>query len=567
MRRDSGRTDSVWPTTRDVPTDGPVQGSIRADACVIGAGVVGLSTAYRLMLDGRKVVVLDDGPVGGGETARTTAHLVTAIDDRYHEMERLHGRKGARLVAQSHTRAVDATEELVRLERIACQWRRLPGYLFTPPRGPSVLEDEEKAARRAGLRGVSWVDRAPMPGIDTGRCLRYDGQATLQPLAFIRGLVRVLRAGGVAVHTPAHAARVRKAGDDLRVELAGGGDVRARHVIEATNSPVFGHHAIALKQYAYRTYVVAAKAPSRMRNALFWDTADPYHYVRDWTPTEEGAARLPLPVPADDDEPRPRAGERLLIVGGGDHHTGMKRAAGPIHSALASWAAKRFPGMGPVVSRWSGQVWEPVDSLAFIGRAMGAGNSGGSGRLYIATGDSGNGWTHGAIASMLLADLVAGRRNAWAELYSPYRKSARSMPDWAVEATHMAGQLTRVFQPGEARASEVLPGTGAIVRHGLHLVATFRDERGDLHERSAACRHLGCIVAWNASEQSWDCPCHGSRYDRFGTVVNGPANKDLKPTGAAARRAAGPRPDGVRAPRARKVRVGTASTSAKARRP
>lgn len=524
MRRDSGVTDSVWPTIREIPTDGPLGHDEKVDACVVGAGVAGLSTAYRLMKEGLKVIVVDDGPIAGGETARTTAHLVSALDDRYVELARLHGEKGARLAAESHVAAIDATEELVQSERIACQWKRLPGFLFDPPGGKGdLLEREWKAARDAGVE-VDWAERAPMPGLDSGRCLRFERQGTLQPTAFLAGLTQVLRKGGVAVHTRTHAISLKRK-DNLQVTVTDGHVIDARHVVEATNVPIFSSHGLPFKQAAYRTYCIAAPLPAatgEAKDALLWDTDDPYHYVRTWRPA--------------------RSRTQHFIVGGGDHHTGTVREAQPIFDALESWMRQRYPDAGAVTNAWSGQVWEPVDALAFIGRSKPRGNQ------YIVTGDSGNGWTHAAIASLLLTDLIAGRPNPWEALYDPHRKTAKAAPEWLGELGAIAAKLPRLLMAGEvASTDQIAPGTGALVRKGLQMVAAYRDVDGVLHERSAICRHMGCTVAWNQTEKSWECPCHGSRYDRHGTVVNGPANADLKPLGRSKGRPER-QSDGVRTP-------------------
>jgi Rieske Fe-S protein len=178
-----------------------------------------------------------------------------------------------------------------------------------------------------------------------------------------------------------------------------------------------------------------------------------------------------------------------------------------------------------VTYRWSGQVMEPVDGLAFIGP-----NPGDAPNVYIATGDSGNGMTHGTLAGMLLADLIQGRENEWATLYDPARVTLRAAKEFASENLNVAAQYADYATPGDVDSPDAIqPGEGAVIRRGLAKVAVYRDEAGALHERSAVCTHLGCVVAWNAGEKSWDCPCHGSRFDPFGRVVNGPAISDLAP--------------------------------------
>jgi Rieske Fe-S protein len=180
---------------------------------------------------------------------------------------------------------------------------------------------------------------------------------------------------------------------------------------------------------------------------------------------------------------------------------------------------------------------ETVDYLSFTGR-----NPLDRDNVYIHTGDSGMGLTHGTIAGMLLCDLILGRRNPWAELYDPSRKTAGAAREYAAENLNVARQYTDWLTPGEVRSSDdIAAGSGAVMRRGLHKIAVYRDPQGALHETSATCPHLGCIVHWNSAEHTWDCPCHGSRFDCRGKVINGPANTDLPAVTAPAKRAKPPK--------------------------
>ena len=252
---------------------------------------------------------------------------------------------------------------------------------------------------------------------------------------------------------------------------------------------------------------IGARVPrDAVPRALFWDTPAPYHYVRL--------------QPAD--------GHDVLIVGGEDHKTGQKDDAEERFARLEQWTRRHFPMAQDVEFRWSGQVLEPVDYMAFIGPNPG----GDPGNVYIATGDSGHGMTHGTIAGMLLTDMIMVRPNPWTQLYDPNRVSLRSAGELAKENINVAFQYKDYVTPGEvASTDDIAPGSGAVIRRGVHKVAAYRDERGVLHERSAVCTHLRCIVAWNSAEGTFDCPCHGSRFDPYGRVVNGPAIGDLEALG------------------------------------
>jgi glycine/D-amino acid oxidase-like deaminating enzyme/nitrite reductase/ring-hydroxylating ferredoxin subunit len=491
--------------TADMPRPPRLARDLQVDVCVVGAGIAGLTTAYLLRKEGKSVAVLEDGPLAGGETSRTTAHLALP-DEFFRELEHMHGAEGARLAVQSHLAAVDLIETIVRREEIACDFERLPGYLFAPEgEPPDELMKELEAARRLGYTNVQKVARAPMPGQDTGPALRFPGMGQFHPLEYLRGLVRVLEREGGLVFADTRA-ETFEGGANARVATTDGHTVRCQAIVVATNSPVNDRVVIHTKQHPYRTYVVGLRVPvGSVERALYWDYDDPYHYVRVQRP--RGAAH------------------EVLIVGGEDHHTGQEDDADLRWERLERWTRQRWPMAGETEFHWSGQVMEPVDGLAYIGRnPMDADN------VYVATGDSGNGMTHGTIAGMLLTDLIQARVNPWATVYDPARFSPRATKEWVVEATHSSAPYAQWLTPGEvSSADEIPPGQGAIVRRGLTKVAVYRDPSGALVERSAVCRHLGCFVEWNSGEKSWDCPCHGSRYTAEGRVVNGPAFTDLPP--------------------------------------
>ena len=509
MQSDSGHTTSVWMATADVPEFSPLRENIECDVCIVGAGIAGLTTAYHCAKAGQRVVVLDDGPVGGGETGRTTAHLVTALDDRYYELEHMHGEEGARLACDSHTSAIARVDEIVRREGIDCDFTRLDGWLFLGGGDDEKKLDKEfDAARRAGIAELERHPRVPGLAFDTGPCLRFPKQAQFHPLRYLAGLVRCIVRDGGRIFTGTHAEEM-KGGPSAHVKCADGPTVRAKHVVVCTNTPVNDWVTIHTKQAPYRTYVIGARVPrGAVPPILLWDTPDPYHYVR----LLQGAA------PAGDGE------QEVLIVGGEDHKTGQQDDAEERFRRLEAWMRERFPGAGAVEYRWSGQIMEPVDYLGFIGR-----NPGDEPNVYIATGDSGNGMTHGTIAGMLISDLILQHPNPWEKLYDPSRISLRAAPEFLKENLNVAAQYRDYVTPGEVEdVSHIRPGEGAVIRRGRRKIAAYRDERGQIHERSAVCTHLYCIVDWNHAERTWDCPCHGSRFDPLGRVVNGPAIDELK---------------------------------------
>jgi glycine/D-amino acid oxidase-like deaminating enzyme/nitrite reductase/ring-hydroxylating ferredoxin subunit len=354
---------------------------------------------------------------------------------------------------------------------------------------------------------VELVERAPLGAFDTGRCLRFADQGQFHPVKYLAGLARAIVRDGGRIYNGT-AARDVSDGAPATVETASGHTISAQAVVVATNSPVNDLLVMHTKQAPYRTYVIGVRVPAgAVTPALYWDSADPYHYVR----LEK--------APAD-----PQEGGDLLIVGGEDHKTGQEDDMEERWRRLEAWTRERFPAAGAVEYRWSGQVMEPVDYMGFIGRNPG------DEHVFIATGDSGQGTTHGTIAGMLLTDLIAGRENPWAKLYDPSRKTLRppASLEFAKENLNVAAQYLDLVTPGEIKsADEVKPGEGAVLRRGATKVAVYRDRDGTVHERSALCTHLHCVVHWNRGEGSWDCPCHGSRFDPYGRVLNGPAIADL----------------------------------------
>jgi glycine/D-amino acid oxidase-like deaminating enzyme/nitrite reductase/ring-hydroxylating ferredoxin subunit len=504
MNAAAERSVSYWRRTADLPEAVPLTSDRKAEVAVIGAGIAGLSTAFQLAKHGRSVVVLDRGAIGGGMSSRTTAHLASALDDYYYELIRARGLEEARQYYASQAAAIARIETICQDEAIACDFARVDGYLFLAPESePALLERELEALHAVGFNDVSWADRAPVPGIDTGRCLRFPGQARFQPLKYLRGLVNsIQRAGGqLFAHSPVEA--IEEGKDGVTVRTIGGACVRAGSCVVATNSPINNRVAIHTKQAPYRTYVIGATVPhGSVHDALCWDTLDPYHYVR----LQPGGAN----------------GADVIIIGGEDHKTGEADDPERRFAALEAWARRHFPPLQEVTDRWSGQVMEPVDYLPYAGRNPGDAN------IYIATGDSGQGMTNGVAASLLICDLILGRDNAWAKACDPRRVTVRAVGEFLRENIDVAARFAEHVTAGELSSfADLQNGQGGVIRAGTRKLAAYRDDQGQLHVRSATCTHAGCIVHWNTLERCWDCPCHGSHFAIDGTPLNGPAIAQL----------------------------------------
>jgi glycine/D-amino acid oxidase-like deaminating enzyme/nitrite reductase/ring-hydroxylating ferredoxin subunit len=495
------------PIWQPVPDDSASRSALpaSADVCVVGAGIAGLSVAYALARAGRKVVVLEARSIGSGMTSHTTAHLASAIDDRFVSVCKVRGEENARLGAEAHRAAIDAIEETARREGIDCGFKRLDGYLVAASeKDHDTLDAEFESARKLGI-DCERLDTVP-GGFRGGRCLRFPGQGRFEPMAYLSGLAKAITRHGGTIITGARMESVED-GTPCKVTVQGK-ELTAPAVVVCTNSPVNDRVAIHTKQFPYMTYVVGLGVnPGQAPDALIWDTLDPYHYVRL------------AGKPAAD-------GTDTLIVGGEDHKTGQAHDGEERFGRLEAWARERVAGLGAVTHRWAGQVLETMDGLAYIGRNPG------DTHVYVATGDSGMGMTHGTAAGILIPALIASGDHPWKDAFSPSRKPVGGVADFVTENLNVAGEYVTGYLGGGDVSSveDIRPGCGAVVRFGLHKVAVYRDTNGDYHGCSAVCPHLGAVVTWNDATKTWDCPAHGSRFDRHGKVIQGPANANLEQT-------------------------------------
>ncbi|MDB5228858.1 MAG: puuB 1 [Bacteroidota bacterium] len=504
----AGRHTSFWIDSVKPSAYPQLTENIEADVVIVGGGLGGVSVAYCLSQSGKKVVLVEDGLLGSGETGRTTAHLTTSLDERYYELEKIFGGEEAKLIAQSHMSAIDFIEETAKKEGIECEFERVNGYLFVhPSETPDILWEEFKAASRVGIE-VTQLDN--IPGVLTpGKCLQFLRQAKFHPMKYLSGLANAAVKNGVKIFTETHAEKI----DHKGITTDKGFSVKAKHIVIATNSPVNNKVVMHLKQNGYRSYVIGALVKKgTLPNALWWDTGDvikdsayaPYHYVRL--------------TPYDDQYD-------LLISGGEDHVTGDTTSGGVSekkrYANLENWTRRHFP-IEQIIYHWSGEVMETIDYIAFIGR-----NPWDKDNVYIITGDSGDGMTYCTIGGMLIADLINGKENKWEKIYDPSRVTLKKMGNFFKGL--MQGVIPGVKKStgDEHELLSIKMGEGKLMDLHGEKCGVYRDSQDRMHIVSAKCTHLGCSVAWNNDEKSWDCPCHGSRFTYEGKVIHGPANTDL----------------------------------------
>ncbi|MCB9708455.1 MAG: FAD-dependent oxidoreductase [Myxococcales bacterium] len=493
-------TESFWRIDARLSSFPQLSGEQRVDVAVVGGGIAGLTAALLLQRRGKRVALIEARRLGAGETGNTTAHLTEVLDRRYHALESKFGQRGAQLAAESSRCAIDTIERLASEAGLEySEFTRNSGYLFAEsPEQVHELEREYEAFQRVGTL-AEWADDTGLP-FQTQRAIRISRQAQFHPLKYLSRLCDAFVAEGGQVFEQTTLLDIHDGAPCLL--HTDQGDLKADDALILTNVPVSNRVAIHTKVAAFRSYALAGPMANAALDAnLYWDLDDPYHYIRTAT-----------------------SGDRsFVIVGGADHKTGQEPQTEDPFDTLERYARARLPGFEKT-AQWSGQIIEPADGLPFIGKNTDAQ------RIYVATGFAGNGMTFGTLSALILADTVLGRPNEWAELYDATRiKPLAQGRQYIAENIDFPTHIIRDrFSKGDVEHYEDVPrGDGCLVRRNGKMQAVYRDPSGGFHVRSAVCPHLGCYVRWNMEEKTWDCPCHGSRFNKDGAMLNGPATRDL----------------------------------------
>jgi glycine/D-amino acid oxidase-like deaminating enzyme/nitrite reductase/ring-hydroxylating ferredoxin subunit len=495
----AGHNESLWVATTGDWHHPPMADDHRVDVAIVGGGITGLTAAYHLQQAGLSTVVLERGEIAHFMTGHTTAHLTQVFDTGLPQLVNAIGDEGAKMVWDAGRTAIATIERIAATEGIDCHFQRVPAYLVAATLDQRQhITDEVSLARRLGFP-VQAVDSVPYPLPCHGAMMLSD-QGQCHPRRYLLALAsRILDRGG-RIFGDTQVQDI-EAGKPHRLH-ANGRTVTADHVVWATHQAIASDW-IVLKTPASQTYVVAYRLPKgTFPQALAWDADDPYHYWRQ--------------EPGDDHD--------LLIVGGEDHRTGQEPDTPVRFARLEAYAGERLAGVPHTIAyRWSGQVLNPVDGVPFIGRL-------GEDNQYIGTGYAGNGMTMGTFAGTMIARLIQGEAVAEAEVFRPSRLELQTGLGPMIRENIAFPQhfLLDRFKVESAAAMQGLqPGEGTVVELDGEKVAVSRDDANRLQAVSAVCRHLGCLVGWNAAERSWDCPCHGSRYFRDGGVLCGPTKEGL----------------------------------------
>jgi len=452
-----------------------------------------------------KVALLDRQRCASADTGHTTAHLTHVTDERLHRLVKVWGRDGARAFWEAGAAAIDQIHEIVQAASPGAEFKWAPGYLHarlnhTDKNDRESLEEDAQLARELGF-DVDWIESVPLvnrPGI------RFRHQAKFHPYKYLAPLLRAIPGDGSYVFENTDASEFEA--EPLSIH-AGRHKIRCQYVIIATHTPLLGNTGLfkgtlfQSKLALYTSYVLGARVPRGLvPDALLWDTADPYFYLR--------ADRRP-----DHD---------YVIFGGGDCKTGQEKDANMVFTRLLAKLKTLLPE-AQVQHRWLGQVVETNDGLPFIGEN--------EGRQFIATGFCGNGFTLGTLAATMARDRYLGRKNPWFDLFRVDRKKFHGGA-WRYLKENLDYPFymlrDRLASAAEGSVEDLKIGEGRILKLDGKKVAAYRDDTGKLILRSPVCTHLKCIVRWNAADKTWDCPCHGSRFKCDGEVFSGPAETPLE---------------------------------------
>ncbi len=474
--------------------------NIDVDVAIIGAGMAGITTAMLLKQAGKRVAVLEAERVGSGVSGHTTAKLTSLHQLKYHTLIQNLGEEKARLYGQSNQAAIEQVARLVSETPIDCNFERKEAYTFAET--PDILEQvrqEVEAAQALGLP-ATFTTEVPLPFKTLG-AVKFSNQAQFHPRKYLLALAAAINSNGSYVFEQSRVVAVNHE-NPCRVYTQAGFTVTAQDVVVTTNLPILDQGLFFAKSYPQRSYLIGCRIdPANAPQGMLIGAGSGYRSLRT-TPVDEGGL--------------------LLLIGGEGHKVGEKTDTDQCFTQLADYARDRF-GVTHIDYYWSSQDMVSFDKLPYIGRLTPTHQ-----HTYVATGFSLWGMTSSTVAAMVLKDLILGQPNPWAELYEATRATPlvtpTSLKNNLEVGTRWVGDRLKGLLSGP---DDLDPGTGKLVTVGLDKVAAYCDAAGKLHQVSAVCPHLGCIVAWNAAEESWDCPCHGSRFDPDGRVLQGPAVHDL----------------------------------------
>jgi glycine/D-amino acid oxidase-like deaminating enzyme/nitrite reductase/ring-hydroxylating ferredoxin subunit len=485
---------SLWLQTAPARSYPALEGDLDVDVAILGGGITGLTTALLLARDGARVAVVEANRVGSGVTGCTTAKVTALQSTIYSTIKSRHGAEAANVYAAASVAGVEQVAALVDDEAIECDLERRSAYTYARnEKELSSVEDEATATQKAGL-GTDLTADAEVPFPVLG-ALRLARQLQFHPVRYVQGLAAAADGNDCTVMEKTRALGVDE-GTPCGVRTTSG-TIMAEQVVVATHYPLLDRGFFFARLKSLRSYCIAARVHGSLPEGMSISAGPPTRSVRSY--------------------------RNLLIVAGEGHATGARNAVADRYERLERFAQEHW-GVEEITHRWSAQDPSPYDHLPVIGRYTPL-----SSRLFVASGFMKWGLASATFAAMIISDLIAGRDNPWAATFNPNRLSLRSVPE-LVQLNAKVGAaffLDRLHSPRSILGTDVPRGEARVVRDGLGKTGVYRDEQGELHAVALRCTHLGCLLRFNATEQSWDCPCHGSRFDVDGAVLEGPAVNPL----------------------------------------
>lgn len=496
-------TKSIWHSF-SAPTNFPrLQEDLEADVAIIGGGITGITAAQLLSEAGLNVVVLEARKVGGGTTAHSTGNLYFTIDQVLSSLQSKYDNKVIREVVTSRQEALELISKNVDRFNIDCDFQRVPWILYSESTEHADKIDQElDTAKEAGVV-MEPAEKTDIP-FHIERGVRVGGQAQFNPMRYVQGLASAIGNTRCKIFENTRVTKVeQKEGTVLLKTL--NHTIKAKHCLEATHTPKGVEVQFHTVLGPYREYGVAAKlATGTYPAGIFWG-----FYQKG----EKISFRS-----------YKRGDDQYIMAIGQPHKVGQASNNQKHIEKLEAFLKDHFD-VSEVTHRWGGQHYKPADKLPYIGRKKDGSN------IYVATGFSTDGLVYGTLSAMLLRDQITGKSNPYLELYSASRFTPlKSAKDFVKENINVAAQYIKDLpvSKSEAGLDDLKIGEGKIISKDGHKVAACRNELGELRMHSAFCTHLACVVHWNNAEKTWDCPCHGSRFDTDGMVIEGPALHPLK---------------------------------------
>ncbi|WCT10155.1 FAD-dependent oxidoreductase [Mucilaginibacter jinjuensis] len=495
-----GEHQSPWQTGISLTEDQEATINTSYDVLIVGAGITGITTALMLQKAGKQCVVADSYVAGFGTTGGTSAHLNTFADTTYAEAESAFGKEGAQLFADAINEGFDIINSNIKHYKIDCDYETKTGFVYAETDDEvKQLDDLYTGTQNVGV-SINYTDDVPTP-VEYQKAVALPDQAQFHPLKYLQAIQQqFIELGGVVLNYT-QVTEFEQSGGLFKV-ATNNNPISARAIIYATHMPP-GVNVFNFRCAPYRSYVLGVKlTDDKYPDALVYDMQEPYHYFR----THE------------------IDGQKFLIAGGNDHKTGHEDAEKAFED-LEKYIRKYY-NVSSVKYKWSSQYYVPVDGFPYIGQMPGEPQG-----VYCATGYNGNGMMLGSIAAKILSDLVIGDEGKYEKIFSPARiKPIDGFTEFVKEnadvAYHFIADRFNIHETDSLK--RLKPDSGKVVEVNGQKIAAYRDGTGKIHALSPVCTHAKCIVNWNQEEKSWDCPCHGARFDINGEVLTGPARKELQ---------------------------------------